>query len=138
MKEVISAVGVASKVVESAVSSVFSIVDGIFKSNMELTEIANIYSKRLDELILSEEKKELKYVGGTFNIIYLNDVAFETNFELYFQDKAKSWVKKEAKSKPQKMSFLKDTAKIELQKLKKVSFEIDHPKEEKEDANEQL
>lgn len=127
MKELLNVVNGAAKAVETAIGGVVSVFDVILKPNMELTEIAKIYGTRLDEMILSEEKKGLTYVGGSFNIIYVNVAAFETSYELYFQDKKKDWVKKEAKSKPQKMSFLKPDAQTELLKAKKVSFEIDPP-----------
>ena len=47
--------------------------------------------------------------------------------EAYFQDNKKEWVKKEAKSKPQKISHLKESARVELSEVKELSFEIDHP-----------
>jgi len=119
-----------AKLSAQVVNNFFDAFDDLFKSNMELTEIANIYGKRLDEVILSEEKNGLTYAGGMLHINYLNEVSFETAYELYFQDQNNEWVKKEAKSKPQKMNFLNETSKAELQKNNKVSFEIDPPKKQ--------
>ena len=130
MKDSINGMNVATAAVETVFNGIASIFDVILKPNMELEEIAKVYGKRLDELIIAEEKNSLTYVGGSFHISYVNEAAFETSYELYFQNKAKEWVKKEAKSKPQKMSFLKEIARSELQNTKKVSFEIDAPKEQ--------
>lgn len=127
MKELIDIMNGASKVVETAVSGITSVFDVILKPNMDLVELAKIYNTRLDEIILTEEKNGSSYAGGSFHIIYINEAAFETSYELYFQDKSKEWLKKEAKSKPQKISFLKETARNELRQAKKVSFEIDAP-----------
>lgn len=127
MKELFNVFGGATAAVETAVNTITSIFDVILKPNMELEEIAKIYGTRLDEMIIAEEKNDLTYVGGSFNIRYINEAAFETSYELYFQDKEKEWVKKEAKSKPQKTSFLKVNALAELRQAKKVSFEIDPP-----------
>lgn len=116
-----------AKLTKEVVNSFFDAFDDLFKSNMDLTDIAKLCGKRLDEIILNEEKNGLSYSGGMFHINYLNEVSFETAYELYFQDENKEWVKKEAKSKPQKMSFLNETSQTELRKNNKVSFEIDPP-----------
>lgn len=127
MKDLIDIMTGASKAVETAVSGIASVFDVILKPNMDLVELAKIYNTRLDEIILAEEKNGSSYVGGSFHIVYINEVAFETSYALYFQDESKEWFKKEAKSKPQKISFLKETARNELRQAKKVSFEIDAP-----------
>ena len=102
----------------------------IIKQDMEIDELAKLYSPKLDEIIRKEMANKLSYVGGTFKIDYLNEKSFELSFELFFQDGEKNWVKKESKSKPQPIEYLSKTAVDELNKEKNISFEIDPPKPE--------
>lgn len=101
----------------------------VLQPNMTLDDLAKVYSGKLDDIILKEATNKLKYVGGTFNINYLNSNSFDMSYELFFQDVNKEWVKKDAKSQPQKLAYLTKEAQAELAKEKKISFEIDPPKE---------
>ena len=116
-----------AKGLEFAAESIFSAFSGLGKASMDLEELAQVYSEPLDNLIMQEINNGLKYAGGSFNVKCLNDTAFETSYELYFQDKKKEWIKKEAKSKPQSMEYLKTDAIKELKEKQTVSFEIDAP-----------
>ena len=99
----------------------------IISPNMELDELAKIYSEKLDGIIRGEQAKGLKYVGGTFKISYAEENFFNLSFDLYFQDKNDDWVKKDAKSKPQKAEYLNDKAFAELRAQKEIVYEIDEP-----------
>lgn len=99
----------------------------IISQNMELDELAKIYSAKLDGIIHNEQAKGLKYVGGTFKISYTDENFFNLSFELYFQDENDEWVKKDAKSKPQKTEYLNDNALAELRVQKEIVYEIDEP-----------
>ena len=118
-----------AKGLELAAESIFSAFSGMGAVKMGLEELAQVYSEPLDNLILKEMKNGLKYVGGSFDVKYLKDTVFETSYELYFQNEKNEWIKKEAKSKPQPIEYLKVEAAKELKEKKKVSFEIDPPKE---------
>lgn len=98
---------------------------------LDLMQLAELYNDEVDNLILKEEQqKNLKYVGGEFKIYYMDDDYFGTSISLYFQDRNKQWVKTSAKSKPQKMAYLKQEAIITLKNERTVAFEIEPPKKE--------
>ena len=99
----------------------------VINPNMELDEIAKVYSEKLDGTIIDEQAKGNKYVGGTFKILYANEKYFNLSFELYFQDKNDEWVKKDSKSKPQKTEYLSEKALNELRSKKEITYEIDEP-----------
>ena len=110
---------------ENVIDSFLSVV---IKRDMEIDELAKLYSAKLDEIIRKEISNNLSYVGGTFNISYLDEKAFELSFELFFQDAEKDWVKKESKSTPQPINYLTENAVKELRTEKVISFEVDPPK----------
>ena len=110
---------------ENVMDSFLSVV---IKRDMEIDELAKLYSAKLDEIIRKEISNNLFYVGGTFNISYLDEKAFELSFELFFQDAEKAWGKKESKSTPQPISYLTENAVKELRAEKVISFEVDPPK----------
>ncbi|MBR3722498.1 MAG: hypothetical protein IKN12_06990 [Selenomonadaceae bacterium] len=114
---------------ETVINGIASIFDVILKPNMTIEELAGVYSDKLDEIILKEKANNLQYVGGSLNVNCVNAAQFEVAYELYFQDKNKEWIKKEAKSKPQNLSYLKPESAAELRQKKKVTFEIEPPEE---------
>lgn len=97
----------------------------IISKDMELDELADVYSKKLDGIIRGQQTKGLSYGGGTFKISYYSEKYFYLSFELYFQDKKGEWVKKSAKSKPQNTEYLNEKALSELRGKKKIVYEID-------------
>lgn len=97
--------------------------------NMELEQLAELYSESLDDLIIRERKLNHNYVGGEFIIKYLNDKLFLTSYEMYFQDENKEWLKKSGESKPQELINLTEKAIKILKTDKKVIFEINPPEE---------
>ena len=105
-----------------ASEAVESFLSVIIKQDMEIDELAKLYSSKLDDIIRKEMAKNLAYVGGTFSIAYLNEKFFELSFELFFQDAEKDWVKKDSKSKPQPIDYLTEAALEELRKEKVITF----------------
>lgn len=99
----------------------------IIQPDMDLDELAKIYSEKLDGIIRDEQKKGLDYVGGNFKISYVNEKFFDLSFELYFQDEKDEWFKKHSKSKPQKIEYLNEKAVAELRAQKEIVYEIDEP-----------
>lgn len=97
----------------------------IISKDMELDELADVYSKKLDGIIRDQQTKGLSYVGGTFKISYYSENFFYLSFELYFQDENDELVKKSSKSKPQSTEYLNDKALSELRGKKKMVYEID-------------
>lgn len=95
----------------------------------ELEEVAQLYSQRLDELILKEEEqKNYRYVGGDFIILYDEENKFKLKIVLYFNDADGNWIETTATSRPKKLQYLTDTAIAELQTKKQVTFDIEGPK----------
>lgn len=109
---------------DDVVNTFLSVIIG---TNLELDELAKIYSEKLDGIIRDEQAKGLNYVGGTFKISYADEKFFNLSFELYFQDEKDEWVKKAAKSKPQKIDYLNAKAVDELRAQKEIVYEIDEP-----------
>jgi len=115
---------------------VMAILDEIIRafrgkvSQMDLKELADLYSKRIDKLILQKEKEEdLKYIGGEMKISYLDEDYFNMFVALYFRDWDKQWKEVSTKSQPQSAKYLKLTAREELRERKTVTFTIEPPKE---------
>lgn len=124
MKRLSNLFGAYGAIAEQVVEGFLGLV---LKSNMSISDLSEVYSEKIDDIIREELRKGLKYVGGVFAICYVNQAAFEMSYELYFQNAKKEWIKKEAKSSEQKMEYLTQEAKEELEKEKKISFEIDPP-----------
>ena len=113
---------------DSSGNIVETFLGAFISSNMEIDELAKVYSEELDKIILKEMDNNLSYVGGNFHMDYINEKTFGLSFELFFQDENKEWVKKAATSKPQPKNYLTYDAFAELRESKKISFEIDPPK----------
>lgn len=97
----------------------------ILSTDMELDELAAVYSKKLDGIIRAQQTKGLSYVGGTFKISYYSELYFYLSFELYFQDENDEWVKKNSTSEPQSTEYLNDKALLELRGKREIVYEID-------------
>ena len=96
---------------------------------MELAELADVYSEDVDKLILRMEAQQgYKYVGGEFKIHYKDENTFTQSIVLYFKDKDNQWKEATAKSKPQDMrKYLKPSAIERLRTEGTISFEVDPP-----------
>ncbi|MBE6073211.1 MAG: hypothetical protein E7202_01475 [Selenomonas ruminantium] len=102
------------------------IINIAFKSNIK--ELAEIYSKDIDNIILkSERDKSFKYVGGEFIVTYVTERIFSIKIALYYKNKEDKWVE-ESYVTSRDMKLLKDEAVIELKESKKIIYEIEYPK----------
>ena len=102
------------------------IINIAFKSNIK--ELAEIYSKDIDNIILkSERDKSFKYVGGEFIVTYVTETIFSIKIALYYKNKEDKWVE-ESYVTSRDMKLLKDEAVIELKESKKIIYEIEYPK----------
>ncbi|MDQ0202853.1 hypothetical protein [Pectinatus haikarae] len=98
-------------------------------SPFKLKELADVYSKNADKLILRQENTDnYQYIGGEFKIYYLDEKKFGISISLYFQDKNKQWQKASAKSEDQPARKLERSALAELKEKGTVVFNIDRPK----------
>lgn len=95
---------------------------------MELDELAGIYERKIDALILKKEKEDLlRYIGGEFTIAYITEKEFSLKLTLYFQNRQEEWVKVEPKDIIRDTKYLKAEAAAELQKKQQIVYDIDHP-----------
>jgi len=115
--------------VMAPIQDVFEVVASLFDGRMGLHELADLHSEKLDEVIIKEERNHSEYIGGTFNIALINEAYMELSYEMFFKGNTETYIKKEAKSKPIRTSYLDDDAIkiINEQPEKKISFEIDAP-----------
>lgn len=93
-----------------------------------LEELAQKYSRRLDEMIIKAEKEEaLHYVGGQFDIIAQSESTFSLKVELYFQNSQKEWVCMRSGSGVLNVRYLNNAARQELIHKKVISFDVEEP-----------
>lgn len=94
----------------------------------DIRDLAEIYSKDIDNIILKSEKdKLLKYVGGEFIVTYVTDTIFSIKIALYYKNKDDKWVE-ESYVTSRDMKLLKEEAVNELKQNKKFIYEIEYPK----------
>lgn len=117
-------------------------VDNFFKRvadkvlRMELDELAEVYEKKIDALILKKEQEELlRYIGGQFIIAYVTEKEFSLKLTLYFQNKQEEWVKLEPKDVIRDMKYLKGEAAAELRKKQQIVYDIEHPNAKQAEEN---
>ena len=97
-------------------------------TRMDLDEIADTYSKRIDEYILQSQKtKGLNFISGMFTITYVTAETFSLTMELYYQNQEKEWIKEESKT-ARSTKYLKREALAKLKEEKKIIYEINPPK----------
>ena len=102
------------------------ILNVAFKS--DIRDLADIYSKDIDNIIIKSEKdKFLKYVGGEFIVTYVTDTIFSIKIALYYKNKDDKWVE-ESYITSRDMKLLKEEAVSELKENKKIIYEIEYPK----------
>lgn len=100
-------------------------------AKLSLEELADSYSKKLDTLILKQEKENnYQYIGGELKIYYIDIKYFGIYVSLYFQDENKQWKKTSIKSNPQKAKYIRKDAFEELISKRTIVFEVEPPKNE--------
>lgn len=93
-----------------------------FKRKKTLDEILDIYEKQIDEYILEvSELENLNYISGYLTVKPTSKVV-SIKIECYFQDKGKSWVKKEAFSVIDRSNILDKVI-----ECKESKYEIESP-----------
>ena len=126
MKKVAKLLGITGKNIADDISGFF---EELIRPEMELEELAGIYSEPLDLIIEEETRRGNNYVGGEFKISCLSNDSFDLSFELYFQNQDKQWIKREGRSKPQSMAYFTQKASAEVKEKESISVEIDPPTE---------
>ena len=114
-----------------AVELVKDFFKNLLNPNMTLDDIADVASPRLDEIILKNNEKGLKYSAGKFTIKFIDDEHFQLEFEMYFTDKEGKWHKAANESELRDLKLLKEDAAESLKKRKSVTYPIESPLEEK-------
>ena len=117
--------------VAMAVELVKDFFKNLLNPNMTLDDIADVASPRLDEIILKNNEKGLKYSAGKFTIKFIDDEHFQLEFEMYFTDKEGKWHKAANESELRDLKLLKEDAAESLKKRKAVTYPIESPLEEK-------
>lgn len=96
-------------------------------SQMDITELASLFSDDLDKQILKAKAENLEYVGGIFSIFLENDEEFSLKYSLYFRDINKKLLTKEAASDKMSLEYLSESAIKDLKNSKKIEMEISEP-----------
>ena len=110
--------------------NIFSTIMDIL-TKMDLDEMVHLYSKKIDAQILKTVKETgWMYRGGQFTVTYVTKETFSLESSLYYQDAEGEW-RQVTSVTPRDMKYLKETAVKELFEKKKISYDIDAPKEEK-------
>ena len=117
--------------VAMAVELVKDFFKNLLNPNMTLDDIADVASPRLDEIILKNNEKGLKYSAGKFTIKFIDDEHFQLEFEMYFTDKEGKWHKAANESELRDLKLLQKDAAESLKKRKAVTYPIESPLEEK-------
>lgn len=117
-----------------AAGNILQGVHKLLKLDMTLDEVANIYSQKLDEIIVNDVAKEgYQYESGRFSLKYLDDSKFEALYELWFTKEGK-WYKRDNHSAPIETKYLATDALDSLRREQFVSFEIASPEQKKIDS----
>ena len=119
------------KVGKDILADVFRSVSKLLTSSMELDEFKEIYTKPLDRIILSEEKRTgNKFVGGEFKIFYIDARSFGLSYSLYFQNAQQEWQKMSAKSDAVDTYHLSAEALRELGEKRTIIYDVEEPSAE--------
>jgi len=120
----------AVKFGKNVLADLMKSVTKMLNSSMGLDEFSKIYTKPLDEVILSEEEKTgNKFVGGEFKIFHIDDRNFGLSYSLYFQNDKEEWQKMTAKSEPMDNYYLSDEALQELSEKMTIVYDVEQPTE---------
>ena len=104
-------------------------------TKMDLDEMVHLYSKKIDTEILKTIKETgWAYRGGQLTVTYVTNQTFSLKIALYYQDEKDEWMQVQAVT-PRDIKYLKDDAVKELFEKKKISYDIDAPKEEKSEEH---
>ena len=103
----------------------------IKRSFVKINDIPQIYSERINEIVLNEEiSKPSIFIGGEFNIDYTDEKSYKCSYVLYFQDKSGESYEIKAGSKPLDITRLEPESAKELESQKTIKFDIPEMSEE--------
>ena len=127
------------KNVQPIADAAFEMLRDIFRSNMSLDEVAEVYSPSVDKIILKYEKDGVEFSAGKFKISAVDSENFTLGFELYFRDENGAWSKVARTSDPiPAQNWLSSEARQELLDAKEKFFDVEPPELEPESAEEAL
>lgn len=116
-----------------AKTDISKIWDDIFDSTsnpsqFNIEDFPDIFGYKMEKIILDKEKESgTSYVGGNFNVEYIDDKNYRCAFDLYFEDKDGKVNKSSAASDPLSTSNLTPKALQNLQGARIIKFEIPVP-----------
>lgn len=105
------------------------ILVNVFNTKMSFEDIANVFSKDIDQIIINNKKNQLKYVGGIFSIYLYDDKNFRIGYQVYFKENTGKYLNQSAESDSMSIDYLDNSSLKELIANKKVEFNIDEPEE---------
>lgn len=105
------------------------ILVNVFNTKMSFEDIANVFSKDIDRIIINNKKNQLKYIGGIFSIYLYDDKNFRIGYQVYFKEISGKYLNKSAESDSMSINYLDNSSLKELIANKKVEFNIDEPEE---------
>lgn len=105
------------------------ILVNVFNTKMSFEDIANVFSKDIDQIIIDNKKNKLKYVGGIFSIYLYDDKNFRVGYQVYFKENTGKYLNKSAESDSMSIDYLDNSSLKELIANKKIEFNIDEPEE---------
>ncbi|WFA84705.1 hypothetical protein [Paenibacillus amylolyticus] len=111
---------------------VWELVEGVFantKKNCTIDELAQLYDKETDELILDAVRREgLIFVGGKLYIAITDDeLGYVVGVEIYFNRPDGEWVVKKNQAAPRPLDIMLLDSRSELKRLKQIEFELTEP-----------
>lgn len=100
-------------------------------ASVTIDDIIKIYSDKVNETALNEElSRATIFVGGDFNIDYVDEKSYTCSYTLFFQNKSGETYEIKAGSKPLDISRLVEEARQELTNRKSIKFDIPEMSEE--------
>lgn len=106
-----------------------ALLDLPLKKRLSFEDITKMFSKDVDEIILSKAHEGKKFFSGKFRINEVNGTSFKASFETYFivsGEEDCEIVKSEGEAIP--LSRLKSEAMLQLKVKKELVFDITAPK----------
>lgn len=99
------------------------------KKNYTIDELAQLYDKSTDDLILNAVRREgLVFVGGKLYIAITEDeLGYVVGVEAYFKRPDGEWVVKKNQSASMPLNIMLLDSRSELKRLKQIEFELTEP-----------
>lgn len=117
----------SQEVKKEIIVAVKDFIKEILRPNLELDEMADMYSPKLDELIRSYQRQGMEYAAGKFRIVHVNEKQFAVSFELYFKDDKGKWQQISNMSEAQDVAYLTEKARETLRTKRVIAWPVDAP-----------